>query len=257
MILTRQKFLKLSEGERHLWDVEKAIQKILILVSALALLAALGVGYMLYEQLGTLPVPIRLTLILLLGLLGAILIQSILLTLIDYQWIRLEKRGLSDPLTGLLNRAGFEEMLAQELRRVGRYHAPLSLCVIDLDSFRSFQENFGKRLAEELLKRFGDFLQSNVRFSDCIGRGKNDEYYVFLPQTDLIRAAKFLDRLIHQSEDKFDCTFSAGLTAYRGGESTGEMITRSETALEHAKKEGKSRIRCLIESDDSFSVLSL
>lgn len=255
MKITRQKFLKLSEEERRLWGIEKSIQKILAVVSAFALMLGCWVSFIVYQQ-GPVSAPLKFGLLFLLGFLSTIGVQSLLLCLIDSQWERLEKRELSDSLTGLLNRKGFEEMLDQELRRSGRYHVPLTLCVLDLDSFRSFQENFGRRLGEELLKHFGEFIQMNVRFSDCVARGRHDEFYIFLPHTDLIRSAKFLDRMMNQAEDKFDCTFSAGLTTYRGGENIAEIISRAEKALEHAKREGKKRIRCLIESDDSFSVLS-
>ncbi len=161
-----------------------------------------------------------------------------------------------DKLTGTLNRAGFEEALTREVRSAGRYHYPLTLCLVEIDHFSSLQQNFGAEKGNELLKNFGVFLRGSIRFTDHAAHISGEEFLVLLPHTDLIQSEKFLARLLMLSEERVDCTFSAGVTAFRAGETEDGFLQRARLALDQAKREGAKRIRCVIGHDDSHVILS-
>ena len=171
------------------------------------------------------------------------------------QWLRLEKNSASDEVTGIMNRECFERMLEGELRRAGRYRIPLSVCLMDLDSFASFNTHFGRQKADALLKNFANFLSSNIRFVDCAARFGRDEFIVYLPHTDLLHAQKFVSRFLIQTEERLDCGFSAGLTVFQPGEKRGDLIQRLETALHQAKRSGKKQIHSFAPGKDQSAVL--
>lgn len=172
------------------------------------------------------------------------------------KWSDIEKAAGSDDLTGISNRASFEKTLEQEQRRAGRYHYPITLCILDLDNFRSYNEQFGTKRGDELLQQFALFLKSNVRSTDCVARYGSDEFCAILPHTDLVKAEKFVARVLAQAQEMLDASFSAGLTAYRAGETKGQLLMRAGLALHQAKREGKKRICCLVGGQDN-TVLSL
>lgn len=161
-----------------------------------------------------------------------------------------------DDLTGALSPAGFQEAMDREIRSAGRYHYPVTLCLIDLDDFRSYNETFGHEKGNHLLKTFGLFLRGTVRFSDSVSRYEKDEFLVMLPHTDLVASEKFLQRIQILSHERVDASFSAGVTSYRAGESPSQFLERSKIALGEAKREGSKKIRCVIGNDDAHIVVS-
>ena len=144
----------------------------------------------------------------------------------------------------------------REIRSAGRYHYPVTLCLIDLDDFRSYNETFGHEKGNHLLKTFGLFLRGTVRFSDSVSRYEKDEFLVMLPHTDLVASEKFLQRIQILSHERIDASFSAGVTSYRAGESPSQFLERAKIALSEAKREGSKKIRCIIGNDDTHVVVS-
>lgn len=257
MKFAKHRLGKLTEEERKLLALENIIQKIASLFPFIALAAIFYLIKSLGAEVNQLSLAARSAFAVLIGIAAIGCVFAFALWSIHIKWFHIEEMTIADETTGALNRQGFEEVLEEEMRRAGRYHFSLVLCVIDIDAFRSFNENFGRQLGTELLRRFTDFLRSSVRYSDCVGRYENDEFGILLPHTDLIRAVKFLDRIQSLSDDQFDATFCAGLTSYRPGEDKAQFLARSLAALKEAKQEGKRKIRCIVEDDDSKSVLSL
>lgn len=172
------------------------------------------------------------------------------------QWAELEKTTFVDPITGVLNRLSFERLLDEELRRAGRYHYPLSICHLDIDDFRAYNESFGMDKGTQLLGNFGRFVSGNIRTTDCAARDENDSFFILLPHTDIVRAQKFLARLQTQATEGLDSGFSAGVTSFQVGESRTALLRRATLALEQAKREGKKQIRGFVSGLDSNVVLS-
>ena len=177
-------------------------------------------------------------------------------------WGWLERRRLEteghltlDEQTGALTSTAFQKVLKEELRRAGRYHYPVTICLLDLDDFTSFNENFGKEKGDILLRQFSEFLRSTVRSSDTIGRIENDAFWILLPHTDLVRGQKFLLRVLFETQERLGTGFSAGVTSYKSGEKPSDLLARLNLAIHAAKREGKNKIRALVADQDSQSIL--
>ena len=113
--------------------------------------------------------------------------------------------AITDPLTGLLNRRKFEEMLENEVARARRY-GPLSLLMIDLNLFKQVNDQFGHPAGDEVLKKAAELLRSCCRETDACARIGGDEFAVILPHTSAAAAAVVRDRILeghraHQAPD--------------------------------------------------------
>ena len=172
------------------------------------------------------------------------------------KWLDVERHAASDSVTGIMNREWFERTLEGELRRAGRYHYSVTVCILDIDFFGSFNEQFGREKADQLLRKFAEFLTGHIRFADCAARFDSDEFILYLPHTDLVGAEKFVKRFQIQAEERLDCSFSAGITSYQQGEKRTQFLQRAQAALYLAKRSGKKQIRCIAAGQDSQTVLS-
>ena len=169
---------------------------------------------------------------------------------------RLRRQAAYDKLTAVLDRGSFSDKLHIEARRAGRYHFPLTVCLLDVDDFQELNKKNGKYYADEILQKFAQITLGHIRASDLLGRAGRDEFFVLLAHTDLTQAEKFLYRLYLQMQERLDISFSAGITSYRPGESAQDIMRRCEQALERAKQEGQRKTRCLICKDDSRVVMN-
>lgn len=175
---------------------------------------------------------------------------------IRFTFWKARKKIRYDSLTCALDAPSFHEKLEEEIRRAGRYQYPATLCVLDIDNFKTINKENGRYYADELLQRFAEITVSHVRSSDFVGRVQKDDFMVLLSHTDLAQAEKFLYRLLLQAQERLDISFSVGLTAYRQGETRADFISRAHAALERAQQEGKKKTRCVICKDDSRVVMN-
>jgi diguanylate cyclase (GGDEF)-like protein len=106
--------------------------------------------------------------------------------------------AITDPLTGLLNRRKFEEVLENEVARARRY-GPLSLLMIDLNLFKQVNDRYGHQAGDEVLKGVARLLKSCCRETDACARLGGDEFAVILPHTDGSAAEVVRDRILKQT----------------------------------------------------------
>jgi diguanylate cyclase (GGDEF)-like protein len=100
-----------------------------------------------------------------------------------------------DPLTGLLNRAGFDEALGHELAAATRYGAP-GLLLVDLDGFKNVNDTAGHLAGDRILVGVARLLEQVARAGDIVARLGGDEFAVVLPRTDIARAELVAHRLV-------------------------------------------------------------
>jgi diguanylate cyclase len=105
----------------------------------------------------------------------------------------------TDPLTGLLNRRKFEEVLGNEVARARRY-GPLSLLMIDLNFFKLVNDRHGHQAGDEMLKRVAQLLKGCCRETDACARLGGDEFAVILPHATSAVAGVVRDRILKQMD---------------------------------------------------------
>jgi diguanylate cyclase (GGDEF)-like protein len=120
-----------------------------------------------------------------------------------------------DPLTGLLNRRGFEELSATELLRAARYDRPIAFALLDVDRFKAVNDQYGHAVGDRVLRIVSEELL-NLRRSDLAVRLGGDEFGLLMPETDADGAEQLVSRLrqrIHTRmfEQGWPVTISAGV----------------------------------------------
>jgi len=152
----------------------------------------------------------------------------------------------TDPLTGALNRRGFDRACQREVARAKRNGTPLALAHIDLDNFKCLNDTFGHLAGDKALVHLVDVLHRSMRPSDVLCRFGGEEFILMLPETDLARAyaamSRFLRDFSAQAVPGTDCvmTFSAGVVVPEPDESVEEAIARADAATYAAKHAGKN-----------------
>lgn len=248
------RFSKIARLEETLFARLQTGKKILSIFNILCLLALLGClffcGVLNRANLFSLPN---------LVLLSATAVIAVDTLYFFYAWSLHRRRAslvqCEDALTGLWNWTYFSGLLQEEIMRSGRYRFPTTLCLLDLDHFKSLNQNFGRERADQLLKRFASFLKAHTRATDLLSRYQNDSFFLLFPHTDVVKAQRVVDRLWHKSTEELDISFRAGITPYYAGEKAAQFQLRAIAALEKAKKTSDKRIICLIGQEEGQAVL--
>ncbi|WP_271409986.1 diguanylate cyclase [Pseudomonas sp. Q1-7] len=160
------------------------------------------------------------------------------------------QKALVDPLTGLPNRAAWNERLEIELARQQRYGGELLLAVIDIDHFKRINDGFGHLAGDKVLKIIAGELGRRLRKTDFIARFGGEEFVLLLPSTPMAGARQLLENLraaieacpFHFKGERVSITLSAGLTERVAGEPGDVAFQRADQALYRAKHQGRNRI---------------
>lgn len=147
-------------------------------------------------------------------------------------WRKSERQIRIDPLTGVLNRAGFLEKLRLELARSVRTGHPLSLVMIDFDHFKQLNDTQGHSAGDEALVRTVDAWRAAVRAGDVIGRTGGDEFAILLDKTDAHGAQQIMRRL----RDASPHAWSWGIAQSRLGDDGEELFARADGMLYASKR---------------------
>ncbi|HEU5210808.1 MAG TPA: GGDEF domain-containing protein [Longimicrobiales bacterium] len=155
--------------------------------------------------------------------------------------LRARASALTDPLTGLGNRRFFEDVAERELNRSQRYARPLALAFINIDDFRSVNEERGHAAGDALLRRVAQELPSGIRRSDIVARLGGDVFAVLLPETPAegaeVAMGKLRERLRATArEGGFDVRFSVGVATLDTGATTLKALMSAADATMYAAK---------------------
>ncbi len=156
-----------------------------------------------------------------------------------------------DGLTGVANRRHLMERLKQEIDRAERYQTSLSVIMLDLDKFKSFNDAYGHVKGDELLKSFSTMVKSAIRSTDIAGRYGGEEFCVILPNTSVKGAAVIAERIRKAMEElKISAadgqppvgrTLSIGIAEFSAGETVEKLLSAADAALYRAKAGGRNR----------------
>jgi diguanylate cyclase len=159
-------------------------------------------------------------------------------------------RVLLDPLTGILNRAGYTEMVTKHYARWKRYGGALSLAVIDLDLFKEINDRYGHAAGDKVLATVASKLKELTRESDVLCRYGGEEFVLLLPETSTNDGRTMLEKLrSHIAECPFRykdtpvrITMSGGVAQFQGSDTIEAVFERADSAMYLAKQHGRNRV---------------
>ena len=159
---------------------------------------------------------------------------------------RLSEASRTDPLTGVLNRRGFDERMSAALARAARNGRPVSLLLGDLDEFKRLNDRCGHAAGDRALRRFASVAMACAKRTQIVGRFGGEEFAVLLPDTDAIAAYAFAERMRRAYRDASagvdGATLSVGIASLPGAAAEPELLLRSaDRALYAAKALGRDR----------------
>jgi len=162
--------------------------------------------------------------------------------------------AVTDGLTGLANHRAFSQALENEFARAERYGHPLSLIILDIDSFKKYNDTYGHPAGNERLKGVAQLLKDNVRDPDLAARYGGEEFALLLPHTHKAGALILAERIrsaaaasapyaLLPDEHLSGYTLSLGVATYPEDATTVEALTvAADDAEIAAKRAGKNRV---------------
>ena len=155
-----------------------------------------------------------------------------------------------DSLTQVYNRAALDERLELEFKRWQRYDHPLCLAIVDIDHFKSINDNYGHMAGDKALKVIARALQKSLRDTDFIARFGGEEFVLLLPNVgskDLQAPLEKLRETIKTIPFKFkdnrvSISVSIGATAFKEGDQPLDAFERADQSLYDAKNQGRDRV---------------
>jgi len=164
--------------------------------------------------------------------------------------IQLKHQAIRDPLTNLYNRRFMLEGFEQALNRAERHHYTLAVLMIDLDDFKSFNDNFGHKIGDLVLTEMAELLKSNIRMEDIACRFGGEEFCIICPDTGLTDGYALAEKLRHKvsmlklreyENTVGQVTISTGVSIYpNNGVSVQQLLIAADEALYCAKREGRN-----------------
>lgn len=160
---------------------------------------------------------------------------------------RMTKEAHQDALTGLGNRRAFDQSLLQLDADI---HANYAVAVLDLDHFKTVNDNFSHLVGDNVLKFVADIMQEHCRQADLVARIGGEEFAILLPNASLDSAMIICERIRkHISswdwssiEQDLRVTTSAGIAMSHEGRNTLEVFAIADARLYHAKTNGRDRV---------------
>ena len=158
----------------------------------------------------------------------------------------LRLKATTDPLTGLFNRAKFDEALADDLARAQRFATPLALIMFDIDHFKKINDTHGHQTGDGVLVGLAHMASDHVRNTDLLARWGGEEFVLLVRGSDGVTAYRTAEKLrILISEARFgavgELTCSLGVAEFSNGDSAETLVARADNALYRAKMNGRNR----------------
>ncbi|NNF60563.1 MAG: GGDEF domain-containing protein [Gammaproteobacteria bacterium] len=162
-----------------------------------------------------------------------------------------ERKSVTDALTGLYNRHWMEDMFRRELRRCRIGEKPVCLIMVDVDGFKTYNNDFGHLVGDHALCCVADALRDHFRPTDLIARFGGDEFSIMLPDTTFENALMVAERVRKGVEESntgqlddgsAPVTISMGVAESDAADSLETLIERADAALYRSKLRGRNRV---------------
>ncbi|MFZ5911631.1 MAG: diguanylate cyclase [Chloroflexota bacterium] len=164
---------------------------------------------------------------------------------------QLQEQAIRDPLTGVYNRRFLNEALEYEFVRARRRKSHLAIIIMDLDSFKSINDQYGHRAGDLALQRIAGTLVEKIRQGDILCRYGGEEFVILMPEIDPEVATQRAEELreaiealtVSSPKGVFRVTASLGLVVYPNRASNADdLLHAADDALFVAKRKGKNKV---------------
>jgi diguanylate cyclase len=166
-----------------------------------------------------------------------------------HESLREEQRlAMIDALTGIPNRAAYDDRIEQEHKRWKRFTRPVSILAWDIDRFKTINDAYGHKAGDKVLRVIGQHLARHVRDTDFVGRYGGEEFVMLLVGTEPDEARTVAEKIrleisqlgFHFHDRPVSVTASCGITGFRGEDSPDAAFDRADKALYQAKEAGRN-----------------
>jgi len=159
-----------------------------------------------------------------------------------------QRMAMIDALTGIPNRAAYDDRIEQEHKRWKRFARPVSILAWDIDRFKTINDAYGHKAGDKVLRVIGQHLARHVRDTDFVGRYGGEEFVMLLVGTDPNEARVVAEKIrleisqlgFHFHERKVSITASCGITSFQGDDTPDVAFDRADKALYQAKDAGRN-----------------
>jgi two-component system, cell cycle response regulator len=159
---------------------------------------------------------------------------------------QVQRLAETDSLTGVANRLMFDQALRAEIKRAERSGEPLALLMIDIDHFKSLNDDFGHQTGDEVLRNLAVSLNMASRVFDTVARYGGEEFAVLMPATELgdaTRTGERLRKLIEELDAPRPITGSVGVASYPYNAADQDALLRAaDDALYESKRAGRNLV---------------
>jgi diguanylate cyclase (GGDEF)-like protein len=167
---------------------------------------------------------------------------------------KVELDAATDALTGQWNRRALDDFLRQQTELFASCHKTFSILMLDVDFFKSINDEFGHMVGDDVLRAFAQRLREFLRSGDFCARFGGEEFIVVLPETSLVTALEVAERIrkgVAQfpllNEPKVQVTVSIGVATMAQGQSISELFATADAAVYLAKNAGRDQVRSHIQ----------
>ena len=178
---------------------------------------------------------------------GDYLITLTDITKLKEKEIKIQRKAYIDGLTQVYNRNKFDEISQNELKRDIRYKRDLSIAIIDIDHFKSFNDKHGHLIGDEILIMLAQNINSHVRDTDTFARWGGEEFVILFPETNKDNVKTIceklrvsIEKLLHPQAGGVTASF--GVTQYEADDTLETMFKRCDDALYEAKASGRNMV---------------
>jgi len=175
---------------------------------------------------------------------------------------KVELDAATDALTGQWNRRALDDVLKQQVQRRAVSGKTFSILMLDIDFFKSINDEFGHLVGDDVLRAFAQKLREFLRSDDVCARFGGEEFVVVLPDTPLATAMDIGERIrrgIAQTplltKPKVQATVSVGVATMEQGQSITELFAAADAAVYLAKNAGRNQVRSHVQMPLQIGVI--
>jgi diguanylate cyclase (GGDEF)-like protein len=159
----------------------------------------------------------------------------------------MKELAIHDPLTGIYNRNGVNELINQKIEEFQRFNRDFSVIFFDIDYFKKINDTYGHDIGDYVLQNIAKLTSQSIRKSDIFARWGGEEFIIFLPETNINDAVAVAQKLrIDISQSAFynieQITCSFGVTQLNSDDTKEIMLKRVDTYLYKAKESGRNKV---------------